>query len=29
LRKHTSFDAGQAKLSLNLPDWMHLPDPAE
>lgn len=29
LRQHSSFDAGQAKVSVDLPDWIHLPDPAE
>lgn len=29
LRQHSSFDAGQAKVSVDLPNWIHLPDPAE
>ena len=29
LRQHSSFDAGQAKVSVDLPDWIHLPDPVE
>lgn len=29
LRQQSTFDAGNAKISVELPDWMHLPDPVD
>lgn len=29
LRQQSTFDAGSAKISVNLPDWIRLPDPAD
>jgi len=29
LRQQSTFDVGSAKISVNLPDWIRLPDPAD
>lgn len=29
LRQQSTFDAGSAKISVDLPTWIHLPDPAD
>lgn len=29
LRQQSTFDAGNARITVDLPDWIHLPDPAD